>query len=77
MSRPTDDLIDTLVKDSDISIPQRAFVLIVGLDHTGEPVLEERWINIEDLEHRIDEYTKCADISFVQQGLIRRQIEGD
>src|SRR5699024_12092877 len=71
----TDKLIDAIVESSELAIPQRAFVLVVGLDHDGTPVLSEVWINIEDLDQRVDEYTKCADIAYIQQGLIAKQTQ--
>ena len=67
-------LIDAIVEDAEVVIPQRAFILIAGLANDGSPIFSERWINLDDLDHAIDEYTKCADIAFVQQGLAIRQM---
>ena len=31
--------------------------------------------NLDDLDRAIDEYTKCADIAYIQQGLIAKQTQ--
>lgn len=67
-------LINAIVEDAEVAIPQRAFILVVGLADDGAPILSERWINLDDLDRTIDEYTKCADLAFVQQGLVVKQM---
>ena len=62
-------LIDTIVNTADVDTPTRILVLVAGLDHHGQPMISEQWINLLDQAEDVDAYTKQADLGFLQQGL--------
>ena len=68
-------LINAVIEDSGVAIPQRTFILVTGLADDGEPILSERWINLDDLDRAIDEYTKCADLAFVPANSRRYRVQ--